>query len=225
MSHFTVMVIGENPEDQLAPYDERLVVPRYVKATKSELIEEARKKIIDYRDSTYAEFIADPEAYKKATINKGHIDYLENEFPKNLLWNDEDLYTYAIRYYSNGDIGINGEVYSEYNPNSKWDWYSLGGRWSGLIKLKDGAKGITGTSGAFGNTPGIDQARKCDIENLHDLKTFAVVKDGKWYERGEMGWFALVSNEKPDDQWDKEFKKLIEGLPDDTLISIYDCHI
>lgn len=29
MSHFVVMVIGDNPEQQLAPYDENLEVPEY----------------------------------------------------------------------------------------------------------------------------------------------------------------------------------------------------
>ena len=24
-----------------------------------------------------------------------------------------------------------------YNPNSKWDWYSIGGRWSGFLPLKE----------------------------------------------------------------------------------------
>ena len=31
MSHFTVLVIGENYEEQLAPYDEQLETPEYLK--------------------------------------------------------------------------------------------------------------------------------------------------------------------------------------------------
>lgn len=27
-----------------------------------------------------------------------------------------------------------------YNPNGKWDWYQVGGRWTGSIKLKDGVE-------------------------------------------------------------------------------------
>jgi hypothetical protein len=30
---------------------------------------------------------------------------------------------------------------------------------------------------------------------------FAVVKDGKWYERGEMGWWGIVHDEKNRDRW------------------------
>ena len=40
-----------------------------------------------------------------------------------------------------------------------------------------------------------------------------------------MGWWAVVSNEKDDEVWDEEVKKLVSELPDNTLISIYDCHI
>jgi len=40
---------------------------------------------------------------------------------------------------------------------------------------------------------------------------------------GEMGWWAIVSNENHN--WDLEFTKMFDSLPDDTLISVYDCHI
>lgn len=34
----------------------------------------------------------------------------------------------------------NGNPLSTYNPNSKWDWYSIGGRWSGFLTTKSGEK-------------------------------------------------------------------------------------
>jgi len=55
--------------------------------------------------------------------------------------------------------------------------------------------------------------------------TFAVVKDGKWYERGEMGWWGVCLSEKEDDLWVSEFNKLLKEASDDTLLSVYDCHI
>lgn len=57
------------------------------------------------------------------------------------------------------------------------------------------------------------------------ITTFAVVKDGKWYERGKMGWFACVSDEKDKAEWLSEFSGMFDSLPDDTLLSVYDCHI
>ncbi len=55
------------------------------------------------------------------------------------------------------------------------------------------------------------------------ISTFAVLKDGKWYEKGSMGWWGMVSDEKSD--WDEEFTKLLDSIPNDTSLSVYDCHI
>jgi hypothetical protein len=57
------------------------------------------------------------------------------------------------------------------------------------------------------------------------LSAFAVVKDGKWYERGKMGWWACVSNEKEADKWDEEFAALVRDLPKEKWITVVDCHI
>jgi hypothetical protein len=41
-----------------------------------------------------------------------------------------------------------------------------------------------------------------------------------------MGWFG-VSTDKPEDQkpWTVEVRSLVLNLPDDTLLTIVDCHI
>jgi hypothetical protein len=57
------------------------------------------------------------------------------------------------------------------------------------------------------------------------IATFAVVKDGKWYERGKMGWWACVSDEKDKETWLEQFSSLLDGLPEDTLLTVVDCHI
>jgi hypothetical protein len=57
------------------------------------------------------------------------------------------------------------------------------------------------------------------------IVTFAIIKDRKWYEKGEMGWWNTVSNEKDENKWNKEFNKLLDSINDETLLSIYDCHI
>lgn len=54
---------------------------------------------------------------------------------------------------------------------------------------------------------------------------FAVVKDGEWYERGKMGWFAAVSDEKDKNVWNETVKKLLDETGDDELITFVDCHI
>jgi hypothetical protein len=57
------------------------------------------------------------------------------------------------------------------------------------------------------------------------IATFAVLKDGQWYERGSMGWWGMVRDEKDEATWAREFGALIDSLPDDTLLTVVDCHI
>lgn len=290
MSHFCVLVVGEDPESQLSKFDENIVMPRYVSYTKEQLITKKRNELEDYKNGTYAEFLKDPVKYKSECSNKAHINYLENEFPKKLNWTDEEVYLDAIEFEEKEDIGKDGEIYSTYNPNSKWDWYQLGGRYTGRLILKDNTKGELGEISLLATDEykkehanwkksGVraDQARKKDIdfdkmlqdriytakeeyakfkkeyiiaksdsdrknicfmydiepetteeEYLKDIvafSAFAVLKNGEWFERGKMGGWGMVKDEKENDVWQKEFDKLIKDLPENTLLSIYDCHI
>lgn len=86
MSHFTVTValpgtlaeheIAGALRDALAPFDENTDVPRYVKATKVELIEKGRQEIEEYKRGTYAEFLSDPVAYAAKCRNLRHLEYI-----------------------------------------------------------------------------------------------------------------------------------------------------
>ncbi len=371
MSHFTVLVIGPNPEKQLEPYDESIEVGKYQRKLVSE--EDKQSFLETYTtpstDRDYAEMSEeDAEANKLLSFDELYEKYGED-------WNGHE--------WEKNEAGEWAE-FSTYNPKSKWDWYMLGGRWSGFFKVKklaslpfhlegftpaevnnfiemfqnDNEKFLKITSKYNGKTNEIRQAiaqmvdtiknpplanhvvgekswtsapaeegwadqllkRDVDFEGMRkdaedkarerynevlaifggvipkldyswktiidkensqfneltiDLKrefyhnqpavlelkkvqeiegnreklgwffdlddfqctleeyiqrarnsaisTFAVVKDGKWYEKGEMGWWACVSNEK--DNWEEEFAKLLDETPDDTLLSMYDCHI
>ena len=354
MSHFTVLIIGNEPESQLEPFDEQLEIPEFCKG---EVSEDEKTRILEY--------------YNKNDMNPDNLGF-------------DELYALYGEDWDGGNLRKNPvtgvwEEWSAYNPNSKWDWYQLGGRWSGMLKLKpkkllpfhlegftpaevnnfvelykaNQAKFIEVTSkyvktetirkaiadiidsmanlsypehgmgekswaNSDEETPEgyADQAFKRDIdfegmrneaeakcraeydrvvaifggeipkvehlwstiidkENpffapmtidekrdfyhaqpgslkskefqkelgwnfeldeyqkpLEELvkearqnagQTFAILKDGNWYEKGEMGWWACVSNEK--DDWSAEFAKLLDEIPDDTLVSVYDCHI
>ena len=57
------------------------------------------------------------------------------------------------------------------------------------------------------------------------IMTFAVLKDGKWYDRGDMGWWGIVTNEKDTDVWEREFSALLDDLPPETWLAVVDCHI
>lgn len=52
MSHFLTLVIGDEPEKQLAKYDENLELPMHLYMTKEQLINEKRKEIEEYKRTT-----------------------------------------------------------------------------------------------------------------------------------------------------------------------------
>ena len=54
---------------------------------------------------------------------------------------------------------------------------------------------------------------------------YAVVQDYEWYARGEMGWFGVSTEKCSEDEWNARVWEMVNALPDDTLISFYDCHI
>lgn len=57
------------------------------------------------------------------------------------------------------------------------------------------------------------------------ITTYAVLNDGEWIGKGEMGWFGMSSGDMDQSEWNKKVTEMIEALPDDTLLSMYDCHI
>ena len=251
MSHFLTLVIGEEPEEQLAKYDESLKLPLHLYKTKEQLISEKREKIERYKKENYDVFLADPEKYR-AEYRKEHVDYVEHEFPKMLAWTDEQMYEDAVSDFiieaededGNEEAEVvlrkDGSVWHVYNDDAKWDWYVIGGRYAGRLRLKDK------TQKAYLYYPDYprlydreelehlkklkaegycDQARVKDISNLSEISCFAVVKDGKWYERGKMGWWGVVTERKAPNEWESELKELLENLPPDTLLTMFDCHI
>ena len=181
MSHFAVAVFtepnGKTVEELLAPYDENIEYEPYIQYTKEQAIAKVRKEIEDYKNGTYAKYLADPEKYEAEHTNKNHIDYLKNEFPKRLAWTDEECYQHEAQFYDYDDgdsmIDEDGNLLSTYNPNSKWDWYVIGGRFSGGLKAKNGEHG---EDSAFNANPRVDgefdSARVGDIDFSMDMDEY-----------------------------------------------------
>lgn len=59
-------------------------------------------------------------------------------------------------------------------------------------------------------------------EGLRRITSFAFLRDGKWAEKGRMGWWACVSEEK--ENWGAQFADLLGAVPEDHFLTIVDCH-
>jgi len=197
----------------------------------------------------------------------------------------KDYYGYEIQ---------DGVIGNYTNPNRKWDWWRLGGRWSNSLITKDGKECDYAKKSEIdfeamkkrcvdANLPNFDKAIEimngetfkpwCDVLAMKDkaiewkrdfyhgqtavkrlkaefdnpfhsldqylvsrddfikskefqgISMFAVLHDGKWIEKGDMGWFGMVSDEKEKSEWKDIYIKIISEIPDDNYLCVVDCHI
>ena len=138
-----------------------------------------------FHESTYKKYLADPEGYERNTKNTAYINYLKNEFPLRLKWTDEECYQHGLHYYDEDAVRPDGSVFYTYNPNSKWDWYSIGGRFQNLIPLKGG--GFT------------DEASMDDVDIEYHSK--------EAYKRAIRFWQLVVDEQPPVTEEDEEVVK------------------
>lgn len=318
MSHFLVMVIGSDPAKQLAPFHEFECTGKddqYVKAIdKTEECKSGYQKLLAARAEKKEKKVLAGEPTSENDEEMSFYDYVTDYCGYNAVPFGQEPDLEGKNKYTQAFVDENGEilkVIQRTNPQAKWDWYVLGGRYSGRLIVKDGATGGKGEPGVFENEVGIDQAKKGDID-LEKMRQeaaeeaadeyglfaqvtkgqpwpedwqailarygekrvdearafyhaqpmikamrasdklspfaspedygqdrekyiksrvesrgvpFAFVRDGKWFERGEMGGWGIATDEKDKDAWNADFWKMYDELPDDTLISMMDCHI
>lgn len=297
MSHYKVLVIGDNIDDQLAPYDENLEVEAYQDPdfNFTEALERARAF---YREQ--------PEYKAELDRNDDRAILAAFHEGEDLRWNEDGT----------------ASLWSTYNPKSKWDWWTIGGRYNASFKVKPDAPADyyrpseRHWSEEFGNeadhagaadraqkraidfdamvqaatrraegewshlakvtqglTPpacgwdehrakydDIDEARRTwhshpwnaaargagfwdafDFFRMDqpdpqaafmawnkDIAVtgfYAIVKDGEWVARGDMGWFGMSTDKVNEDEWRGKVRELIESLPDDTWMTTVDAHI
>lgn len=175
--HFAVTIIGDNPEKQLEPYKENTGGD---KGQYDEWVSEEEEYREEYEIDIMAMVImADGTMYPKSDRRfyqpvEGSIFKSEFRLPEGAEVVDEPLTTvysdfddYMVRH-CNGKRGGPDNTYGYWqNPNRKWDWYTLGGRWSGMLLAKNGCAGTHGQAGL--GTPDrragyYDQLRKGDID-------------------------------------------------------------
>lgn len=195
--HTLLIVIGNGSlEEMMEPYYQDLEVEEYCVG---EVSEEDKRRVMQY--------YSNQDGVKYRSFTRCYTLHGKD-------WNDNQ--------YRKGPDGVWRE-YSRSNPNMKWDWYQVGGRWAGRLVLKEGAERMRPLEFSWGwsvedqnkvlNARPLraDMARLKDIANIDELVAGAVLKDGIW-----------------EDITDWEFvpvKTYLEGVPEDTLITMVDYHM
>ena len=214
MSHFIGLCFGDCWESNLDPYDEGLEVEPYVAYTKEEAIDEVKQRYAsDYEWAV--------KALENTSTTEQQRKHAESIIERGLFISYEDAWKVVQDW--GYEIDEEENLLSRYNPDSRWDWYSIGGRWNLYLHLKeldDNGDRIRANQATFGE---IDWDYMID----NDVTPFCfVTEDGEWVEKGEMGWWGMVSNETPSDSWKETFKRYINSIEDtDCLVTAIDFHI
>lgn len=319
MSHFTVLVIGNDVDGQLAPYAEQGFDEQYGVFDNKEAECRAEYEtdtidVVDIDGQLYSQY--DEQFRDRTNFMSNERKYPEGSVLKTVPMKEfyGDFESFLSDYHGFSEPDEKTGQYGYWsNPNAKWDWYTIGGRWTGYFKPKTGTAGALGKPGAFDNQPRqgwVDQIKYGDVDfvgmkadaakkanetfdvvetivqgrdipswteirerhgdkidnardeyhnnpvvkafkdanfdsffiDLHDeyghgreayvnkcvsrvAVSYSILIDGKWYQKGEMGWFGMSSGDVTQEQWNDEFWKLLDGLDSDTLLTLVDCHI
>lgn len=275
MSHFTVIVdtTDSSLEEQLEPFDENGEVEPYMEdcyCSKHNLNVKVNQELARLFGGSFDEVKRTPYNAMDKSVQPDWKEWIADWVAK-----EKELEVKLEEFRKPDpkceDCNGTGKRQTTYNPDSKWDWYSIGGRWAGYFIVK---KGVTEERGApsllmegFNYEAGeADIVLKKDIDmkamkkkqkeqaeknwehrddpfssisnkltkeqyikqetSRHPLTPFAFVdKNGEWHESASMGWWGMTSDDKETDLWEKEFVEWFESLPEDTELTLVDCHI
>lgn len=252
MSHFSVLVVLPDNTPMIETSLEEVIIPlmrpyhefectgfddEYVQNVDvTEKVREAYAKVEDREESlvSYAK-----EYYGYETLCPGEEPELDGRHKYG--W---------VRASEGGETLL--EVVKRTNPNKKWDYWRIGGRWAGKLKAPANEPHLT-TEPSWEwkmkdnnpyqtDLPGIvccdaTTARSARVayqrvtpsssgkNSESPYRTFAVLMDGTWYQRGRMGWFGCVSDNIGEDEWNGQLEELWNKIPDDAVLVVVDCHI
>lgn len=215
MSHYCIVVIvdGETEpayierevERLLAPFDENMEVAPYKEYMSDEDI---ARMVRHYTEHPMAAPPVDPNDL--TTL----LPYMED-------WNG-----------SEGAIDGGGLYYLRtYNPQSKWDWWSVGGRYSGritgdpgqdIVRVSEMKPGdlVTHEYDFIGNP-----IRELEKHEQYYSHCYGILtKEGEWISQGRMGWFGMSDDAHDSVEWSKRYFEILSSYPNDWAVLV-DCHI
>lgn len=243
MSNFTVLVIGpkgpKELDEVLAPYDEKVKFPPYIKFTCKDKAAE-KKRLLKY--------------YRHQLTLAIHDINLQNKFIA-LDISDEDYFFQHTMYYNDHELNTQGEPISTYNPNTRWSsWkyikklyfknvplYMIGMQkkhvdWNEMsrfstdqamvdwIRMQSNPSMSNYVKGMMydywmGETKSQYMGRK------ELFMTSAYILRGKWFERDKIGWWSQTIDCMDREKWINQYIKMLQQIKPDTQLTTIECHI
>lgn len=261
MSHFSVAVFTDGTktvEQLLAPYQENNMGDCPKEYLEFFDIEEEYKNKYE-TDSRAMLKTSDGNiifTWSKEAKEARENGALEVEVPLKALYSTFEDYMESYEGCDGRDSETGRYGYWE-NPNAKWDYWGVGGRFADVdkIKVKD-----------FDFTPNPEYYKKAErfweiivegqplkegekqpfnfykveyyLKRYKNKETYAkimslfityavITPDGKWHQKGEMGWFGMSSDTADEAlDWDMNYKsRFIDTADPEWFLTVVDCHI
>lgn len=147
MSHFTVLVVDTKNEKSVDEWME----PFYEGLEKDRMIDWTVQDVLNY--------------FKKENVDFPY-DHVDKSNLQEYLERAEELE------FDTSEHDDEGNLYYLGNEDAKWDWYEIGGRWSGMLKKLDGTR-----------------CDECEVKDL-DLSL-----DKDMYEKAKRFWEVVVDKQ------------------------------
>ncbi|GIV03823.1 MAG: hypothetical protein KatS3mg015_2653 [Fimbriimonadales bacterium] len=207
MSHFVVLVIGDNVDQQLAPFNAQ---PKdgdpYVTLEFHDQTDDFRRQY----DEGDVEIIKRPDG-SWVLVRFAHTA-TDDDKPVSVKFSElYPTFEEFCKKWHGVEPNEQGRYGYFYNPKGKWDWYQIGGRWTGYFKAFPGAVGKVGEPGVFGNKPKpgwYDQIRRGSID-FDGMRAEAAAEANKRYDAYE----AAVAGLEVPKRW-AEFRTAYENIDD-----------
>lgn len=236
MTHFVCGVIVPKNEvefardyidETLEKYSEEYEVEPYIEQTKKELRIKFEKWKIEMNETL---------KHPTKKLENYELKYVENGKLKKI-----SIKEWLGSWCDYHNFDKNGNLLSTYNKNSFFDYYSIGGRWSGLFYGKDDGESEELEKNMISikdlikkyksKEKDLNDTRKKIIRALSDKEVeynpysiSVIVVDGKIYQEKSYGWFGTSNQKIDEDKWKKDYLKLLEEHKEDFIVNL-DCHI
>lgn len=205
-------------DNVMAPYYKHLAVKPYVATTKQELIDQVKADIqMNLTSGRYYEYTQAVAAYEAIPTkeNKKALKEFNDKETKKLIaamedkvtWDDERCFQEALAtFHYPGEFNDKGEFISTHNPNSKWDYHTIGGTFENVLPLKNGLKATKAKMAEIDFGPQPEQymeaalewernkalqsiPKKAYCEYNSSLVPFGVLVDNLWIDRNDPTFF------------------------------------
>lgn len=209
MSHFSLAVITKEDNyglvmDMMNPFDENRIMKPYVSYTKEGAIAD-EKDNLQKRIKNVSEGLEKLRAKEEKDDNLiERIESLEKQLAsdqeKLKTYIDEDYYEEKRQWWEDDMVAENGDLLSTYNPDSKYDYYVVGGRWENNLKIKEDR-----LSEYPDNHMGyVDSAKVSDVDFFY-VDPVSAVNSGKFWDIKVEGAPLKEGEKEPFSLYNKDY--------------------